>query len=72
MLVQVCRAKGVRGHTIIVAIIPPPPPPPHFTAYGYNVPTAVEQPLQKHTLHGGDKTGTYEARLLKALFLKLL
>ena len=51
---------------IMVSFVPSP------TAYGHNVPTAVEQPLQEHPLHGGRNTVTYEARLLKALFLKLI
>ena len=41
------------------------------TAYGRNVPTVVEQPLQQGSLHEGRNTVAYEARLLKALFLRL-
>lgn len=40
-------------------------------AYGRNIPTMVEQPLQQGSLHEGRNTVAYEARLLKALFLRL-
>ena len=43
-----------------------------FKDYGRNIPTMVEQPLQQDSLHGGRNTVTYEARLLKALFLRLV
>lgn len=43
----------------------------HCENYGRNIPTVVEQPLQSDSLHAGRNTVTYEARLLKALFLRL-
>lgn len=39
--------------------------------YGRNIPTMVDQPLQQDSMHSGRNTITYEARLLKALFLRL-
>ena len=45
---------------------PLPPPPAHG-----DIQVTVEQPLQQGTLHEGRNTVTYEARLLKALFLRL-
>ena len=36
-----------------------------------DIPVTVEQPLQQGTLHEGKNTVMYEARLLKALFLRL-
>ena len=41
------------------------------TAYGRNVPCRAEQPLREHTLDAGRNSVTYEARLLKSLFLRL-
>lgn len=43
----------------------------HCEAYGRNIPALVEQPLEEEKLHPGRNTVTYEARLLKSLFLKL-
>jgi tetratricopeptide repeat protein 30 len=39
--------------------------------YGKDVKTVIEQPLQESHLHQGKNTVTYEARLLKALLLRL-
>jgi hypothetical protein len=36
-----------------------------------DIPVTVEQPLQQGTLHEGKNTVMYEARQLKALFLRL-
>ena len=43
-------------------------------AYGRTVLAVIEQPLdqQQQQLHPGKNTVTYEARLLKSLFLRLL
>lgn len=43
-------------------------------AYGRAVPAAIEQPLdqQQQQHHPGKNTVTFEARLLKSLFLRLL
>ncbi|KAJ9591551.1 hypothetical protein L9F63_001905 [Diploptera punctata] len=43
----------------------------HCEAYGKDVKTVIEQPLEETHLHEGKNTATYEARLLKALLLKL-
>ncbi|CAB3981691.1 tetratricopeptide repeat 30A-like [Paramuricea clavata] len=43
----------------------------HCEVYGRNIPALVEQPLEEEKLHPGRNTVTYEARLLKSLFLKL-
>ena len=40
-------------------------------AYGRDVQTVIEQPLEQEPIHVGKNTVTYEARLLKSLFLKL-
>ena len=40
-------------------------------AYGKDVKTVIEQPLEETHLHEGKNTVTYESRLLKALLLKL-
>lgn len=40
-------------------------------AYGRDVPVVIEQPLGIEQLHAGKNTVTYEARLLKSLFLRL-
>lgn len=42
------------------------------TGFGRDIPTMVEQPLQQEELHAGKCTVTYEARLLKALFMRLV
>ncbi|CAH1273720.1 intraflagellar transport protein 70A-like isoform X1 [Branchiostoma lanceolatum] len=44
----------------------------HCEAYGKDVPAVVEQPLEEEPMHEGRNTVTFEARLLKALFLELL
>ncbi|XP_062507596.1 intraflagellar transport protein 70A-like [Corticium candelabrum] len=45
----------------------------HCEAHGRNVPVVIEQPLQHgDSLHEGKNTVTYDARLLKALFLRVL
>lgn len=43
----------------------------HCEAYGRDVQTVIEQPLEQEPLHAGKNTVTYEARLLKFLFLKM-
>ncbi|XP_069689737.1 intraflagellar transport protein 70A isoform X2 [Periplaneta americana] len=43
----------------------------HCEAYGKDVKTVIEQPLEESQLHQGKNTVTYEARLLKALLLRL-
>ena len=40
-------------------------------AYGRSVVSVVEQPLEQNPIPVGQNTVTYEARLLKSLFLKL-
>ncbi|KAK2571979.1 Tetratricopeptide repeat protein 30A [Acropora cervicornis] len=40
--------------------------------YGKNVPAVVEQPLEEEKMHPGKNTVTYEARVLKSLFLRLV
>ena len=40
-------------------------------AYGKNVQTVIEQPLESEPLHAGKNTVTYEARLLKSLLLRV-
>jgi tetratricopeptide repeat protein 30 len=52
---------AVRSHAILL----------YFLVYGRNIPALVEQPLEEEKLHPGKNTVTYEARLLKSLFLKL-
>jgi tetratricopeptide repeat protein 30 len=42
-----------------------------IAAYGKDVKTVIEQPLEESHLHQGKNTVTYEARLLKALLLRL-
>jgi tetratricopeptide repeat protein 30 len=42
-----------------------------IAAYGKDVKTIIEQPLEESHLHQGKNTVTYEARLLKALLLHL-
>jgi len=44
----------------------------HCETYGRDVQTVIEQPLEQEPLHGGRNTVTYEARLLKHLFLRLM
>ena len=39
-------------------------------AHGHTVLSVVEQPLEQEPIHAGKNTVTYEARLLKALFLR--
>ncbi|XP_021934386.1 tetratricopeptide repeat protein 30A isoform X2 [Zootermopsis nevadensis] len=43
----------------------------HCETYGKDVKTIIEQPLEESHLHQGKNTVTYEARLLKALLLRL-
>lgn len=43
----------------------------HCEVFGRNIPALVEQPLEEEKIHPGRNTVTYEARLLKSLFLKL-
>ncbi|XP_064406143.1 intraflagellar transport protein 70A-like [Halichondria panicea] len=43
----------------------------HCEAYGRNIPAVSEQPLQHDSIDIGRNTVTYQARLLKALFLQL-
>jgi len=43
----------------------------HCEVYGRDVHTFIEQPLEQEPIHAGKNTVTYEARLLKSLFLKL-
>ena len=43
-----------------------------ISAYGKNVKTVIESPLEASPLHVGKNTVTYESRLLKALILRLL
>ena len=40
--------------------------------YGHDVRAHVEAPLEQEPMHPGRNTVTYEARLLKALFLQLM
>jgi len=40
--------------------------------YGRDVRAHVEAPLEQEPMHPGRNTVTYEARLLKALFLQLM
>lgn len=40
--------------------------------YGRNVIAQIEPPLEPQKMHPGQNTVTYEARLLKALLLKLM
>jgi tetratricopeptide repeat protein 30 len=42
-----------------------------IAAYGKDVKTVIEQPLEESHLHQGKNTVTYEARLLKALLSRL-
>ncbi|XP_015778261.1 PREDICTED: tetratricopeptide repeat protein 30A-like [Acropora digitifera] len=44
----------------------------HCELYGKNVPAVVEQPLEEEKMHPGKNTVTYEARVLKSLFLRLV
>ena len=41
------------------------------SAYGRNVLSVVEQPLEQNPIPVGQNTVTYEARLLKSMFMKL-
>ncbi|GFG31358.1 hypothetical protein Cfor_12925, partial [Coptotermes formosanus] len=43
----------------------------HCEVFGKDVKTVIEQPLEELHLHQGKNTVTYEARLLKALLLRL-
>merc|ERR1719495_1466210 len=43
----------------------------HCETFGRDVVTVIEQPLEQEPLHVGKNTVTYEARLLKSLFLRL-
>ncbi|XP_018016574.1 tetratricopeptide repeat protein 30A [Hyalella azteca] len=43
----------------------------HCEAYGRDVKTQIEQPLEETSPHPGRNTVTYEARMLKALLLQL-
>ena len=43
-----------------------------LVVYGKNVPAVVEQPLEEEKMHPGKNTVTYEARVLKSLFLRLV
>ncbi len=60
-----CESKGTRMFVTLKNIF-------HSPDYGHNIPTAVEQPLQQNSIHSGRNTVTYEARLLKALYLRVL
>jgi tetratricopeptide repeat protein 30 len=42
------------------------------SAYGKNVKTLIESPLEDSPLHLGKNTVTYESRLIKSLLLRLL
>uniref|UniRef100_A0A1A8MYT5 Tetratricopeptide repeat protein 30 n=1 Tax=Nothobranchius pienaari TaxID=704102 RepID=A0A1A8MYT5_9TELE len=44
----------------------------HCEGYGKEVPAVIEQPLEELHVHIGKNTVTYEARLLKALFYKII
>ncbi|KAM9843855.1 intraflagellar transport protein 70A [Aulostomus maculatus] len=44
----------------------------HCERYGREVPAIIEQPLEEIRIHIGKNTVTYEARLLKALFLEVI
>ena len=44
---------------------------PSSIAYGKNVQTVIEQPLESEPLHAGKNTVSYEARLLKSLLLRI-
>lgn len=44
----------------------------HCEVYGRNIIARREAPLDQHRLHPGQNTVTYEARLMKALILKLM
>lgn len=44
----------------------------HCEVYGKSVPAVVEQPLEEEKMHPGKNTVTYEARVLKSLFLRLV
>ena len=44
----------------------------NLLAYGRSIVSLEEQPLEQNPLHPGKNTVTYEARLLKSLFLKLI
>lgn len=43
-----------------------------FAEYGRDVKVIIEQPLEEELMHPGKNTVTYEARMLKALLLKLM
>lgn len=43
-----------------------------YAVYGRDVKAQIEAPLEQEPLHPGKNTVTYEARLLKALLLKLM
>jgi len=43
-----------------------------FPAYGSNVKTMIESPLEASPVHLGKNTVTYEARVVKTLLLRLL
>lgn len=42
-----------------------------LSVHGRDVKTVILQPLEESHIHQGKNTVTYEARLLKALFLRL-
>lgn len=44
----------------------------HCEVYGKSVPAVVEQPLEEEKMHPGKNTVTFEARVLKSLFLHLV
>lgn len=45
---------------------------PFSTVYGKNVEVVIVQPLEEERMHPGKNTVTYEARLIKSLFLKVI
>jgi tetratricopeptide repeat protein 30 len=43
----------------------------HCEGYGRHIVSVVEQPLEQSPIPAGQNTVTYEARLLKALFIRV-
>ncbi|XP_064618669.1 intraflagellar transport protein 70A-like [Lineus longissimus] len=44
----------------------------HCELYGRDVKAVIEQPLEEEPMHPGKNTVTYEARMIKSLFLELM
>ena len=76
--VHVCHVGEMQMHHVMYSVQYPSLQctqfllyPPLLSAYGRSIPCRAEQPLGEHTLDAGRNTVTFEARLVKSLFLRL-